>query len=86
MCNQNISNSASGNDPNNAVNYKQLYSLDKKYLKPKVNIVSGVAVGYAYMIAMPVLNVAQSNNLLCTVNLSQLNTHNNFNSHIYLII
>ena len=45
-------------------------------------MVDGLAVGYAYMNLMPVLNVALSANLLSAVNLSQLNNNDTFNSHV----
>ena len=47
-------------------------------------MVGGVAVGYANMMAMPVLNVAPSADLSSAVNLSQLNNHNTFNSQVNL--
>ena len=47
-------------------------------------MVGGVAVGYANMMAMPVLNVAPSTDISSAVNLSQLNNHNTFNSHLNL--
>ena len=91
MSNQKITNSAYGTDLNDAVNFKQFTSLednvrsfDDKYIKRKVNIVAGVAVGNANMMAMPVLNVAPSANLTSAVNLSQLTNHNTFNSHVNL--
>ena len=56
MLNHKITNLADGTDPNDAVNFKQFSSLDDKYLKRKVNMVCGVAAGYANMIAMLVLN------------------------------
>ena len=79
MFNQKITNIAKLTDPNDAVNFKQLSSLeenvrsfDDKYIKREVNMVAGVAVGYANMMAMPVLNVALSADLTSAVNLSQL--------------
>ena len=47
-------------------------------------MIGGVAVGYANMMAMPVLNVAPSADLLSFVNLLQLNNYNTFNSHANL--
>ena len=47
-------------------------------------MVCGVAVGYANMIAMPVLNVELFADLSSAVNLSLLNNHNTFNSHVNL--
>ena len=58
MYNQKITNLADGADPNDAVNFKQLSSLDEKYIKRDVNIAGGVAVAYANMNLLPVLNVA----------------------------
>ena len=43
-------------------------------------MVGGIAVGFANMNLLPVLNVAPSADLLSAVNLSQLNNHNTFNS------
>ena len=58
MSNQKITNLADGTDPNDAVNFKQFTSLednvrafDDKYIKQEVNIVGGVAVSYANMMA-----------------------------------
>ena len=48
-------------------------------------MVGDVAVGYANMMAMPVLNVAPSADLSSAVNLSQLNNHKTFNSHVNFI-
>ena len=91
MSNQKITNLADGTDPNDSVNFKQLSNVednvrafDDKYFKREVNMVGSVAVGYANMMAMPVLNVAPSADLTSAVNLSQLNNHNNFNNHINL--
>ena len=84
MSNQEITNLADGTDQNDAVNFKQLSSLDEKYLKREVNMVGGVAVAYANMMAMPVLNVSPSADLSYAVNFSQLNNHNTFNSHVNL--
>ena len=84
MFKQKITNLADGTDQNDAVNFKQLSSLDEKYLKREVNMVAGVAVVYANMMAMPVINVAPSADLSNAVNLSQLNNHNTFNSHVNL--
>ena len=76
MSNQNITNLPDRTDPNDAVNFKQLSSLedkirasDEKYIKREVNMVGGVAVGYANMMAMPVLNVAPSADFSSAVNL-----------------
>ena len=91
MSNQKITNLADGTDPNGAVNFKQLSSLedkvrasDEKYIKREINMVGGLAVGYANMNLMPVLNVSPSADLSSAVNLSQLNNHNTFNSHVNL--
>ena len=91
MFNQKITNLANGTDSNDAVNFKQFTSLednfrsfDDKYIKQEINMVGGVAVGYSNMMAMPVLNVALSADLSSAVNLSQLNNHNTFNSHVNL--
>ena len=91
MSNKKITNLEDGTDPNDAVNFKQLSNLDdkirasdKKYFKREVNMVGGVAVGYANMMAMPVLNLASSADFSSAVNLSQLNNHNTFNSHVNL--
>ena len=84
MSNQKITNLADGTDPNDAVYFKQFSNLDDKYIKQEVNMVGGVAVGYANMNLLPVLNLAPSANLSSTVNLSQLNNHNTFNSYVNL--
>ena len=42
-------------------------------------MVDGVAVGYANMIAVTLLNVAPSADISSAVNLSQFNNHNYFN-------
>ena len=47
-------------------------------------MVGNVAVGYANMMAMSVLNVAPSANFTSSVYFSQLNNHNSFNSHVNL--
>ena len=47
-------------------------------------MVGGLAVSYANMMIMPVLNVAPFTNLSSAVNLSQLNNYNTFNSHVNL--
>ena len=47
-------------------------------------MVGGVAVAYANMNILPLLNVAPSADFSSAVNLSQLNNHNTFNSHINL--
>ena len=69
MSNKKITNLADGTDSNDAVNFKQFFSLDEKYIKREVNMVSGIAVGYAMMNLLTVLNVAQSADLLSVVNL-----------------
>ena len=56
--NQKITNLADRTDTNDEVNFKQLSSLDEKYIKRKVNMVGGVAVGYANMNFLPIQNVA----------------------------
>ena len=84
MSNQKITNLADGTDPNDAVNFKQLSSLDEKYIKREVNMVGELAVGYANMNLLPLLNVATSADLSSAVNLSQWNNHNTFNSHVNL--
>ena len=91
MSNQKITNLADGIDLNDAVNFKQFTSLednvrafDDKYIKREVNMVCGVAVGYANMMAMSVLNVAPSADLTSAVNLLHLNNHNWFNSNVNL--
>ena len=84
MSNQQITNIADGTDPNDAVNFKQFSSLDDKYIKREVNIAGGVAVGYANMNLLPILNNALSADLSSAVNLLQLNNHNTFNSHVNL--
>ena len=91
MSNQKITNLADGTDPNDAVNFKQLSTLedkvrafDEKYIKREFSMVGGVALGYANMMAMPILNVAPSADLSSAVNLSQLNNNNTFNSHVNL--
>ena len=72
-----IINVSDGTDLNDAVYFKQftslednVVSLDDKYIKREVNIISNVAIGYANMMAMPVLNVAPSADLTSAVNLS----------------
>ena len=60
-------------------------AFDDKYLKREVNMVGGLAVGFANMMLMPVRNVAPSADHSSAVNLSHLNNHYNFNSHINLI-
>ena len=84
MSNQKITNLADETDPNDAVNLKQFSSLDDKYIKREVNIAGGVAVAYANMNLLPVLNVAPSIDPSSAVNLSQLNNHHTFNSHVNL--
>ena len=58
MFNQKITNGANGADVNDAINFKQYSSLDDKYIKREVNMVGGIAVGYANIKLLPVLNVA----------------------------
>ena len=84
MSNQKITNLADGTDPNDGVNFKQFSSLDEKFIKQEVNIFGGIAVAYANMNFIPILNVAPSADLLSAVNLSQLNNYNTFNSHVNL--
>ena len=91
LSNQKITNLNDETDINDAVNFKQVSSLedkvrasDEKYIKREINMVGGVAVGYANMMAMPILNVAPSADLSSAVNLSQLNNHNTFKSHVNL--
>ena len=84
MSNQNITNFADEIDPNDEVNFKQLSSLDEKYINPEVNMVGGLAVGYANMNLMPVLNVSPSTDLSNAVNFSHYNNNNTFNIHINL--
>ena len=87
MSNQKITNLADGTDPNDAVNFKQLSSLDDKYIKREVNIAGGVAyanIAYANMNFIPILNVAPPIDPSSAVNLSQLTNHNTFNSHVNL--
>ena len=47
-------------------------------------MVGGVTVSYPNMIAMPALNVAPLIDPLTAVNFSQLNSHNNYHSHVKL--
>ena len=47
-------------------------------------MVGGVAVGYANMMLMAILNVSPSIDPSSAVNLSQLNNHNSVNSHVNL--
>ena len=58
--------------------------LMKYILKREINMVDGVAVGYANMMAMRVLNVSPFADFSSAVNLSQLNNHNTFISHVNL--
>ena len=44
MSNQIITNLADGMNPNDAINFKPFSSLDEKYIKREVNMVSGIAV------------------------------------------
>ena len=87
MSNQKITNLSDKTDSNDAINFKQLSSLedkvrafDDKYLKREVNMVGGIAVGCANMNLLQELNVALSPDLSSAVNLSQLNNYNTFNS------
>ena len=89
MSNQKLTNLADITDPHDAVNFKQFsnletkfFAFDEKYIKREVNMVGCIAYGYVNMMAMPVLTVAPSANLSSAVNLSQLNNHNTFNSHV----
>ena len=75
MSNQKITNLADGTDPNDAVNFKQFSTLDEKYIKREVNMVGALAVAYANMNLIPILNVAPSIDHSSAVNLSQLNNH-----------
>ena len=91
MSTQKITNLSDGTDTNDAVNFKQLSSLedkvrafDEKYIKLEFSMGGGVAVGYANMNFIPILNVAPSADLSSAVNLSQLTNHNAFNSHVNL--
>ena len=84
MSNQKITNLSDGTDPNDAINFKQLSSFDEKFIKREVNIAGGVAVAYANMNFIPILNVSPSADLSSDVNLSQLNNHYTFNSHVNL--
>ena len=70
MSNHKITNLLDWTDPNDAVNFKQISSFDNKYLKQQINLVGSVAIGYANMMAMPVLNVALSIDFSCAVYLS----------------
>ena len=84
MSNKKITNLADRTGSNDAINLKQFFSLDDKYIKREVNLAGGVAVGYANMNFIPILNVPPSADLSSAVNLSQLNNHNTFNSHVNL--
>ena len=84
MSNQKITNLADGTDPNDAVNFKQISTLDEKFIKREVNMVGDLAVGYANMNFILILNVTPSIDSSSAVNLSQLNNHNTFNSHVNL--
>ena len=57
MSNQIITSIADETDPNDAINFKQFFNFDEKYLKREVNMVGGVANGYANKMLMPILNV-----------------------------
>ena len=88
MFNQNITNLSDGTDTNYVVYFKQWSSLknkvresDEKYIKREVSMVGGLAVGYANMMLMLVLNVTPAD-LSSAVNFLQLNNHNTFNSHV----
>ena len=82
MSNQMITNLADGTEPNDAVNFKQFSTLDEKFIKREVNMAGGVAVAYANMNLILILNVAPSIDPSSAVNLSLLNNHNTFNSHV----
>ena len=84
MFNQKITNLTDGGDINDAVNFKQLSSLDENYIKREVNMVGGVALYYANIMEMPLLNVTISAKLSSAVNYSQLNDHNIYNSLVSL--
>ena len=57
MSNQKITHLADKTYSKDAVNLKQFLSLDDKYVKQQGNMVDGLAVGYANMMAMLVLNI-----------------------------
>ena len=82
MSNQKRTNLADETDPNDAVNFKQFFTLDEKYLIRKVNMAGGVAVAFANINLIPILNVAPSIDPSSALNLSQLTSHNNFNSRV----
>ena len=84
MSNQKITNLADGTEPNDAVNFKQFSTLDEKFIKREVNMVGGLAVGYANMNFIPILNVTPWIDPSSAVNLSLLNNHNTFNPHVNL--
>ena len=84
MSNQKITNLADGTDPNGAINFKQFSAIDEKYIKREVTIAGGVAVDYANINLIPILNGAPSIDPSSAVNLSQLTSHNTFNSHVNL--
>ena len=79
ISNQKMTNLADKTYSNDAINFKQLSSLDDKYIKRKINIVCCIAIGYANMMTMQLLNVAQSIEPSSAVNLLQLNNYNTFN-------
>ena len=84
MSNQKITNLADGTDPKDAVNFKQLSNLDDKYIKLEVNMVVCVALGYANMNFIHILNIAPSAHLSSAVYLSQFYNHDTFKSHVNL--
>ena len=86
LSNRKITNLSDGTETNDAVNFKQLSSLDDNYIQREVNMVGGVAVGYANMNFILILNVTLSAGLSSAVNISQLNNHNTFNTHVNLNI
>ena len=84
MSNQKNTNFADRTDPNNAVNFKRFSKIDDKCIKREVNIAGGVAVGYANMNFILIRNIALVADNSSGLNLSQLNNHNTFNSHVIL--
>ena len=84
MSNQKITKLLDRTDPNDAVNFNQLTILNDKYIKRKVNMVGGVAVAYANINSLLILNVAPFAELSCAFNNLQLIKHNPFYSHVKL--
>ena len=89
MSKQKITNLANRTDSNDALNFQYLFSLDdkisaydEKYIEQEINMDGEFAVNYANMMAMPLLNVAPSADLVSAVNCSHLNNHNTFNLHV----